>query len=368
MNRLTVVAAKRYAGRDKHERGAIMKQAARSDSVTLLDRDMAEKNLSGYWTLGMEGLPAEPMTSVEPFLWKWADVHESLLRAGEVISLEDSERRVVRLVNPALHQRPFATHTLQISFQYVKPGENARAHRHTPAALRFVLQGNGAYTTVNGQQCVMEPGDLILTPKLTWHDHSNDSTKPMLWLDGLDFPLVTALHQVMQERYSQRRQPIEKSSDQAPDKLGASEGDGVPRADVFHYKWQQTEKTLRALAQSPAAKDRFDGYLLEYRNPRTGGPTMTTIQCALQLLSPGDKTETHRHTSTVIYHVFRGKGATEIGERRFEWEQGDSFVVPLWYTHRHLNRSSSDEAILFSMSDSPVLKALDLYREESASA
>ena len=342
-----------------------MKQAAGFDSVSRLDRDMAEKNLSGYWRLGMEGLPPHPMTSVEPCLWRWADVRESLVRAGEVISLENSERRVVRLVNPGLDQKQaFATHTLQISFQYVKPGENARAHRHTPAALRFVIQGNGAYTTVNGQQCVMEPGDLILTPKLTWHDHSNDSKEPMLWLDGLDFPLVTALHQVMQERYSERRQPIEKSSEEVIDKLGASVRHGVPVADFFHYKWRDTEKTLRELIKSSAARNRFDGYLLEYRNPLTGGPTMPTIQCAVQLLPANDETETHRHTSTVIYHVFRGKGATQIGERRFDWEQGDSFVVPLWYHHRHLNRSSAEDAILFSMSDAPVLKALDLYREE----
>jgi gentisate 1,2-dioxygenase len=343
-----------------------MKQAASVDSVSRLDRDMAEKNLSGYWRLGMEGLPPHPMTAVEPCLWKWTDVHDSLVRAGEVISLENSERRVVRLVNPGLNQQQaFATHTLQISFQYVKPGENARAHRHTPAALRFVLQGNGAYTTVNGQQCVMEPGDLILTPKLTWHDHSNDSSEPMLWLDGLDFPLVQALHQVMQERYSDRRQPIEKSSEEVMDKLGASLRHGVRLVDFFHYKWRETEEALHELIKSPGARDRFDGYLLEYRNPLSGGPTMTTIQCAVQLLLPSDETETHRHTSTVIYHVFRGKGATQIGERRFDWEQGDSFVVPLWHAHRHLNRSSSEDAILFSMSDAPVLKALDLYREEA---
>jgi gentisate 1,2-dioxygenase len=342
-----------------------MHQPKPADSVALLDRDMAAKNLSGYWRLGMEGLPSYPMTSVEPCHWKWADVRESLVRAGEVISLEDSERRVVRLVNPGLQrERAFATHTLQISFQYVKPGENARAHRHTPAALRFVVEGNGAYTTVNGQKCVMEPGDLILTPKLTWHDHSNESAEPMLWLDGLDFPLITALHQVMQERYPERRQPIEKNSEEIAQKLGESLRHGLPLADLFHYKWRDTEKSLLALAGSPAARNPFDGYLLEYRNPLTGGPTMTTIQCAVQLLRPGDKTESHRHTSTVIYHVFRGRGATDMGERRFEWEQGDSFVVPLWCAHRHLNRSSSDEAILFSVSDAPVLKALDLYREE----
>jgi gentisate 1,2-dioxygenase len=343
-----------------------MSEGARSDSVALLDRDMAAKNLSGYWRLGMEGLPPDPMTAVEPCLWKWRDVRESLARAGEVVSLENSERRVVRLVNPGLDPRhAFATHTLQISFQYVKPGENARAHRHTPAALRFVIEGNGAFTTVNGQQCVMEPGDLILTPKLTWHDHSNDSKQPMIWLDGLDFPLITALHQVMQERYPERRQPIEKSSKEVMDKLGSSIRHGLPLTDFFHYKWRETEVALRALKDSPTAKNRFDGYLLEYRNPLTGGPTMTTIQCAVQLLSPGDETETHRHTSTVIYHAFRGSGVTQIGDRQFEWEQGDSFIVPLWHDHRHSNRSSSDDAILFSMSDAPVLRALELYREEA---
>lgn len=342
-----------------------MKQVARVESVALLDHDMAEKNLSGYWRLGMEGLPVDPVTSVEPCLWKWADVHESLLRAGEVISLENSERRVVRLVNPGLDRRhAFATHTLQISFQYVKPGENARAHRHTPAALRFVIQGNGAYTTVNGQQCVMEPGDLILTPKLTWHDHSNESNEPILWLDGLDFPLITALHQVMQERYPERRQPIERNSEEVMGQLGSSIRHSFPLADFFHYKWRDTEPALRALTKSPAARDRFDGFVLDYRNPLTNGPTMTTVQCAVQLLSPNDETETHRHTSTVIYHAFRGKGTTQIGESVFEWEQGDSFVVPVWYSHRHMNRSSADDAILFSMSDEPVLKALDLYREE----
>jgi gentisate 1,2-dioxygenase len=341
-----------------------MKQAAQSDPLTLLDSDMAKKNLQGYWSLGMEGLPCYPMTSVEPCVWKWADVHESLLRAGEAITLEQSERRVVRLVNPGLKQRPFATHTLQLSFQYVKPGENARAHRHTPAALRFVLQGNGAYTTVNGQRCVMEPGDLILTPKLSWHDHSNESKEPMVWLDGLDFPLIEALHQVMQERYSERRQPIAKDSEEVIDKLGAALRHGMPLIDLFHYKWRDTDAALRALARDRANRDCFDGYLLAYKNPLTKGPTMTTIQCAVQLLSSNDQTERHRHTSTVIYHAFRGKGSTTIGDQCFDWEQGDSFVVPVWHTHHHLNRSSQD-AILFSMSDAPVLKALDLYREEA---
>ena len=342
-----------------------MNQPARRDSVEQLDQDMAGKNLSGYWRLGMEGLPDYPVTSVEPCLWKWQDIYDSLVRAGEVISLENSERRVVRLVNPGLDRKhAFATHTIQVSFQYVKPGENARAHRHTPAALRFVIQGEGGYTTVNGQQCVMEPGDLILTPNMTWHDHSNDGDAPIVWLDGLDFPLVTALHQVMQERFTERRQPIARSSEDVMSSLGSSMRHGLPLNDFFHYKWRDTESALRALAKTPANRDRYDGYLLEYRNLVNGGPTMTTIQCAVQLLPAKDEMESHRHTSTVMYHVFRGRGATQIGEQRFEWQQGDTFVVPLWYAHRHMN-SWADDAILFTMSDAPALKALDLYREES---
>ena len=337
-----------------------MSQPVRTDSVESLDQDMAGKNLSGYWRLGMEGLPDYPVTSVQPFLWKWADVYESLVRAGDVIHLENSERRVVRLVNPGLDRKhAFATQTIQVSFQYVKPGENARAHRHTPAALRFFVQGRGAYTTVNGQQCMMEPGDLILTPNMTWHDHSNDGSTPVIWLDGLDFPLVTALHQVMQERYPERRQAIEKSSEEV-----IKNGNGQPNADFFHYKWRDTEPALRALAKSEGGRNRFDGFLHEYHNPATGGPTMTTIQCAVQLLAAGERTDAHRHTSTVMYHVFRGQGTTQIGDRQFDWQQGDTFVVPVWHAHRHVNEST-DEAILFSLSDAPALKALGLYREEA---
>ena len=167
----------------------------------------------------------------------------------------------------------------------------------------------------------------------------------MVWLDGLDFPLVTALHQVMQERFPERRQPIEKSSEGVTSSLGSSIGTDC-RGGFLPLQMARHRAGARALTKSPAARNRFDGYLLEYRNPVTGGPTMTTIQCAVQLLPAKVETESHRHTSTVMYHVFRGQGATQIGEQRFEWQKGDTFVVPLWYAHRHMN-SSADDAILF---------------------
>ena len=342
-----------------------MKQRKAMDSADLLDRDMAKKNLEGHWNLGLESYLPYPVTTVRACLWKWGDVHESLLRAAEVVSLEKAERRTVRLINPALKNRHATTHTVQMAFQYVKPGEHAPPHRHTAAAFRFVLKGKGAYTTVNGQKCVMEEGDLILTPQLTWHDHTNDSDKPIIWLDGLDIPLVQSLEQLVFEPYDQPAQPVQNSSEEVALFYGHARPTVPPVAEFFHYKWRETYRILRALVET-ASPDPFDGHLLEFRNPLTGGPAMPTIQCALQLLRPGQETEAHRHTSTVIYHVFRGSGSSFVKDERFDWEEGDSFVVPLWYPHRHVNRSSSEEAILFSMSDTPVLKFLDLYREEPA--
>jgi gentisate 1,2-dioxygenase len=342
-----------------------MKHPVAGDSVEALNRDMADRNLGGHWQLGLESYASYPETTVQPCLWKWQDVHGSLMRAGEVVNMEQAERRTVRLLNPALRERQATTHTIHFSFQYVKPGEHARPHRHTAAAFRFILEGSGAYTTVNGQKCVMEEGDLILTPQLSWHDHTNDSGKPIIWLDGLDIPLVQSLHQLLFEPYTGDAQPIEKTSEEVGFFYGHARPSLPPAGNFFHYKWSDTYRSLNALLKT-ASSDRFDGYFLEFRNPLNGGSTMPTIQCAVSLLRPGQETEAHRHTSTVIYHVFRGSGTSLVGDERFDWEAGDSFVVPLWYPHRHSNRASTEDAILFAMSDAPVLKALDLFREESA--
>src|ERR671925_981932 len=191
-----------------------MKQPIASDNVEALNRDMAQKNLGGHWQLGLESYLPYPQTTVRPCLWKWSDVYDSLMRAGEVVSMEEAERRTVRLLNPALRERQATTHTIHFSFQYVKSGEHARPHRHSAAALRFILKGSGAYTTVNGQKCVMEEGDLILTPQLSWHDHTNDSGKPIIWLDGLDIPLVQSLQQLLFEPHPDNAQAIQKTSEE----------------------------------------------------------------------------------------------------------------------------------------------------------
>ena len=329
-----------------------------------LEREMAARNLGGHWQMDARQLPATPRTQVQPYLWRWADVWAALEQAGELVSLEFAGRRTIRLFNPGLAPPSSTTHTLHLSVQLVKPGEVAECHRHTLAALRFVVRGRGAYTTVEGQQCRMAPGDLVLTPNWTWHDHTNDTDEPIVWLDGLDIPLVQALQQVAFEPFAEATQPIAVASDALPSPYGQAEGGaaGSYPHPCFHYRWSDAAAALDALVRA-GEPDPYDAYHLPYVNPATGGPTMPTIGCALTLLPPGHETRAHRHTSTVIYHAFRGSGTTCVGDERFDWGPGDTFVVPLWYPHHHVNAGGA-AAVLFSMSDEPVLRALGLYRQE----
>jgi mannose-6-phosphate isomerase-like protein (cupin superfamily) len=131
----------------------------------------------------------------------------------------------------------------------------------------------------------------------------------------------------------------------------------------FLYPWAETMATLAALKEN--AGDPYDGILLKYTHPVHRGPTLPTFSCGVQLLRPGEKTQTHRHNSTTIYQVFRGAGATPVEKEILEWNHGDIFVVPAWHWHSHQNRSDGD-SILFSMTDAPTFSALGLYREESA--
>jgi gentisate 1,2-dioxygenase len=330
-----------------------------------LDRELVERNLGGHWHLDIRGLPARPRTKVVPYLWSWRDVYASVQDAGELVSLEMAERRTIRLINPGIKARAATSNTLHMSVQLVKPGETATCHRHSMTALRFVVQGGGAYTTVEGQQCRMAPGDLILTPSWNWHDHSNDGDEPIVWLDVLDLPLVQSLELMAFEPYDVDRQAITSTSDSRGHlgglvrPAGATPGRSNP---YFHYRWSVVERSLDALTRSQPP-DAWDAYAISYVNPSSGGATLPTVQCGLTLLQSHQETRPRRRTSTTIYHAFKGCGSTFIGSQRFDWGPGDTFVVPLWNDERHVN-SSTDDAVLFSVSDQPVIEALGLYREE----
>jgi len=282
---------------------------------------------------------------VQPFHWRWTDIEPRLQASPRFVAPENgAERRMLRLANPGVPERTSA-HTLSAAIQYLLPGETSSAHRHTPNALRFMLKGQGAYTSVDGHKCVMAPGDLVLTPSMAWHEHGNEGTEPVMWLDGLDAPLVRYLEILKME-------PEEESA------AAHRAATRVPR--TIHYKWDGAYSRL--LQQAEASASPYDDVIVEYHDPVNGASVLPTIGCYLQMIRPGVETRAHCQTSTAVYHVVRGRGATAIGDARYDWEAGDCFVVPPNLPHAHAQRGS-EPAILFSMQDVPLIEALGLYVE-----
>lgn len=326
-----------------------------------LDRQLEANQLSGFWRTRV---PSH--TSEAPYLWNWESLLDGLLKASETIGIDQAERRAIRLVSPHLPIKS-TSHSVQVTFSIVNPGEVARAHRHNMAAIRFVVQGKGAYTAVAGEKFYMDEGDLILTPNWTWHDHHNESEDPIIWLDGLDGPLIQSLNILFFEDAKEPEQPIIRQTGESLSRMGFArtlkKDESYLRGVPFRYAWKDTHAALRAMGESD--RDAHDGRLLRYINPATGGYTYPTMSCEIQLFKGKEATRTHRHTSTAIYHVVRGQGRTRVGEGYLDWRKGDTFVVPLWQWHAHENLAN-DEAVLFSINDRPVMDSLQLYREESS--
>jgi gentisate 1,2-dioxygenase len=249
----------------------------------------------------------------------------------------------------------------------VRPGEFAPAHRHTMGAIRFVVEGRGAATVVEGEPLPMEPGDLITTPSWSWHDHVNNGNTPIIWLDGADGPMLHYYQAGFANPFHERQQPVSKPVgwSQKTFNVLRPQSSPLPPSSIYRppyrYAWTDTEKAFASIAEAPG--DPYDGMLLRYSDPIGGGSTLPTMNCEIQMLRPGEKGRSHRHTYTVVYHAFRGSGTTWIGEQKFDWEQGDSFVAPLWNWHSHENKSR-EPAILFSINDRPAIEALGFFREE----
>jgi gentisate 1,2-dioxygenase len=331
----------------------------RRERLEELNGKLADLGMRGYWQLPRDS------EGMEPKLWRWADIYPALMETAEVVRLgSDAFRRNVGLQT--------GSRTISMGFQIVLPGEVAPPHRHTNTALRFVIKGGGAYTTSNGEPMPMYPGDLLIQPNWAWHDHVNHSDQPIIWIDALDTGLVNFLSASFREEWSEgTNQPLTKKDGASRRLYGParqpalqSEGAGVP----YHYKWAETLEALQELADQ-GIHDPYDGVLLEYKNPISGGHTFLTMTCHLQMLLPGEETHFHRHTGTTLYHTVQGQGVTELDQgtpTELKWDEHDSFSLPSWRWHRHRNRSATEPAILFSLTDRPVLKMTGLDREELA--
>ena len=329
------------------------------------------QQLAPLWPVTAQVLPAEPASKVQPFLWRWSELRPMLLRAGELVPLErGGERRVLALINPGLAGKLAATHTLWGAVQIVMPGEIAPCHRHSASAIRFVIEGERSYTTVNGDQCMMGRGDLILTPNWTWHDHGCESDQPIIWMDGLDLPLVGDLDAVFFEAPPELRQNASAVNDSEMKYAGPHLQPTWTRPPpgqnpLLNYKWAPTSDALNRFGEAPASP--YDDVCFEYLNPLTGGSVLPTMSCYIQKIRAGVHTRAHRQVNSAVYHVFEGSGYSVINGRRFDWQRGDFFVVPPWSWHEHAN-DNKDPAILFSVQDTPVMQALGLYREQALTA
>ena len=339
-------------------------------AVQGLREDMTASHLIPLWELEGEIMGMRPTPRTQAWLWPWERLYEIAERAGALIPVErGGDRRAVALANPGQGGMPYATSTLWAAVQWLNGREVAPAHRHTSQAIRFIIDGAGSYSTVEGDRVFLERGDLVLTPPWMWHDHGSEGDERAVWMDALDIPLNNFLDASFFEPYPDDSQAVNKVINGSVLKYGigqmrpAWEEPARGYSPIMTYKWADTEQALENLAQVEA--DPYDDVVLEFANPHTGGPVMKSFSCWIQMLRPGVHTLAHRQTGSSVYLAFEGCGATIIDGQRFNWGPGDMFVIPSWAAHEHLNASSDERAVLFSVHDSPLLKAVDKFRVEA---
>ncbi len=330
---------------------------------------MKDQSLAPLWEV-MKGLvPPAPRPSPEAHLWQYDAVRPFLMEAGRLLTAEEAERRVLVLENPALPGKSRATATLYAGIQLVMPGEVAPAHRHTASALRFVLESSGGFTAVSGERTTMRTGDFVITPSWAWHDHGNESSDPIMWMDILDLPVVNFFEGGFSEHHNDMTQSIGRPEGDALARYGAGllpiEGDGPfgKTSPIFNYPYDRTRAALVAVAG--AGLDPHWAATLRYSNPADGGWAMPTIASWMTHLPAGFSTAPLRSTDGIIVAVAEGHGTAIVGGKRMRFGPRDVFVVPNW-TDRSFE--ADDDCFLFCSSDRVAQEKLGFWREERAAA
>jgi gentisate 1,2-dioxygenase len=345
----------------------ISAQPAVKNARTELYRRMDSDNLAPLWEVLHNLVPPQPQTPCVPALWKYREIRPYVMESGKVITAREAIRRVLVLENPGMRGQSCITRSLYCGLQLILPGEIAPSHRHTQSALRFIVEGTGAYTAVDGERTTMHPGDFIITPPWTWHDHGNPGNEPVVWMDGLDIPIVQFFDAGFMETFPEEAQPVSRPEGDSYARYGTNmvplEGLPVSKTSpIFNYPYARSRETLHALSRN-GEPDNCHGWKMKFINPLTGGPAMTTMGAFLQLLPGRFRSSAYRATDATVYSVVEGTGRVDIGGQCFAFEPRDTFVVPSW---QRVSIETDGECVLFSYSDRPAQLALGLWREERA--
>ena len=326
---------------------------------------IAAHSMTPLWEVLSALVPPQPRSPVQAHHWRYSDLREQVLEAGRLISAEEAERRVLILENPGLCGTSSITQSIYAGLQLIMPGEVAPAHRHSQSALRLVLDGEGAYTAVDGERTTMRRGDFIITPSWTWHDHGNPGKEPVIWLDGLDIPTVRFFDAGFAEKSEQSSQQSLRPEGDALARFGTNmvPVDYQPKpADptrVFVYPFERTRAALTTIAHE--APDPHRGIQLRFVNPATGASPMPTIGAFAQWLPAGFETKPIRSTDGTVHVCLEGGGELRVADKTWRFEVNDIVVVPSWHS---VQWRADRGSFLFSFSDRPVQQALGLWREE----
>lgn len=329
-------------------------------------KELSALGATPLWPALRAALPYDlPNRATRPFAWRYADIRPYLLRAGELAPIEKAERRVLVLANPGLGlDKLMVTPTIFIGLQLILPGETAPNHRHTPSAIRFVIEGSGGFTAVNGEKCPMEKGDLILTPAGQWHEHGHEGTGPVVWLDALDLPVIGRLE--ASYAVDGTPQQIRNSADRSQTTyrragLVPYGTLGRPREDypLIRFPWKDVSQSLRDMASAAGPREPVH---LAYVNPQTGEECLPILGFSAQMLRPGEEIALPRRSSSSVLHVIQGRGESEIDGTVLKWDESDTVAVPTYADVRH--RASGDRpAFIFHIDDAPLHRKLRIYEE-----
>ena len=338
---------------------------------------IGKENLAPLWEVLKGIVPSQPSPQMVPYLWDFDALKKFVLESGGLLTAEEAERRVLVLENPTLRGKSLITDVLYGGWQLILPGELAPAHRHSQSALRYVLDGEGAYTAVHGEKTTMKPGDFVITPAWTWHDHGNDSDKPMIWLDVLDVSIVAHFRGQFREDWDEARFPVSRPEGDALARYGSGLmpieykglADSPLTSPVFNYPYDRTREVMYRLSRTSEA-DPHHGFKLRYVNPVDGGWAMPTIATWMQWLPKGMSTQPWQCTDGLGFVCREGHGETRVAmpdgsQTVLKWKANDTFVVPGWAKHTH---HASDEAVLFGFSDRSAQEKLGLWREKKHQA